>query len=499
MINISPDLQLDDKRLIGQGVAVLGSPGSGKSNFVRVFVEETGDRLPMTIFDVHREYYTLNEKFQFLRVGKGGGVDLEITAEQAASIAEFSFNNNISVIVDMIEMDEDEQLEFAYNYCAKLWSLNLLRKKPYGLVLEEAAIFIPQNGKQTNALKLMKKIALQGRKFGFTIILSTQRIADINKTVLNGCKAMFFHQVFLPQDIKVYQDFLPFEPAQTKKIATELEPGQVIYRHGRETTIVKTRRGTTTDVGDTPELEPGSFVLRQPDKAMLKELQKQLAPVVAESPAQPSAVVATVATTEMEALRKQNATQALLIDTLRKQLQEAREEVVKQKNLLKAESAKSKTVRKSYSIPGIEIEGEVKDSGQFKITRQTTHIETIEGSHQSSRQIAIKVKRQESAFDQLLYDVRKLRPDCAAVLLEALTRKSGYVQLIDVAMEYDYALSTVKGHLADLLRTGLVTRTDSGDIQSTADALLSSSFPALDAKTLRQRLNETVEMRLDRD
>ena len=253
MINISPDLQLEDNELIGQGVAVLGSPGSGKSNFVRVFVEETGDRLPMTVFDPHREFYTLNEMFQFLRVGKGGGVDLEVRAEQAADIAEYSFNNNVSVIVDMIEMDEDEQIEFVYNYCAKLWSLNLLRKKPYGLVLEEAQIFIPQTGKQTAALRMMKKIAGQGRKFGFTIILSTQRVSDINKTVLNGCKSMFFFNVFLPTDIKVYQDFLPFDPAETKKLASNLEEGQAVYRHGKNTTMIRARLSTTTRVGDTPE------------------------------------------------------------------------------------------------------------------------------------------------------------------------------------------------------------------------------------------------------
>lgn len=496
MINISPDLQLEDNQLIGQGVAVLGTPGSGKSNFVRVFVEETGDRLPMTIFDPHREFYTLNEKFQFLRVGKGGGVDLEVTAEQVAEIAEYSFNNNASVIVDMIEMDEDEQIEFVYNYCAKLWSLNLLRKKPYGLVIEEAQIFIPQNGKQTAALKMMKKIASQGRKFGFTIILSTQRVSEINKSVLNGCKAMFFFNVFLPADVKVYQDFLPFEPAETKKLAPNLEPGQAIYRHGKETKMFLTRWSTTTRVGDTPELDPSSFVLRQPDRGMIEALQKQI--VVAAEPSAPVADVHTVTTSEFEALKQQNTELQATISKLQKQLQDAIAEAVKQKNLLKAEAAKPKTVRKTWSIPGIEIEGKVEDNGQFKITRQTTHIETIEGSHQSTRQIAIKVKRQESAFDVLLTEVRNLRPDCSAILLEALTRKGGFVKLIDVAMEYDYALSTVKRGLPDLLRTGLVTRTDSGDIQSTADAYLLSSFPALDAKTLRKRLNETVENRLER-
>lgn len=516
MLNIDTNgvLKLELESLIGQRVACLGSSGSGKSNTVAVLVEEIAPYVPVTIFDVHDEYWGLCERYPFIRAGVGPGVDVQAKAEQAADLAKYSFEQRVSVLVNMLYMGEDERLDFVHTYCQELWRLNLAAKKPYVVVLEEAHNFIPQGGAKTPALKQLRQFAAEGRKFGFTVIMASQRSSKLNKDLLAECELAFLHRVNILNDAQAYQGMLPYSLTDTKAKVYSLRTGEVITKWREDGNVhfdqVQIRRRYTLHVANTPGSTPQSLpTLQQVDSTIIDDLKKALP---GNAPAAPTpvavAVVASVETSELvTTLRKQNAeltaamarmcrvaSVALFGLAASKHMTSRLERLLKEAQT----AAKDTVIHKQWSIPGLEIEGEVKDNGQFKITRQTTHIETIEGSHQSSRQIAIKMKRQESAFNELLYKVRGLRTNCIAILLEALSRPGGYVRLEDVAMEYDYALSTVPKGLPDLLRTGLVTRTESGDIQSTADAYLLSSFPALDAKTLRQRLNETVEMRLDR-
>lgn len=466
-LNISPELHLDDKALIGQGIAVFGSPGSGKSNFVRVFIEETGERLPMTIFDVHNEYYTLNERFQFLRVGKGKTLDLQVTAEQAAEIAEFSYKNNISVIVEMLLMDEDEQIEFAYNYCARLWELAIETKKPYGLVFEEAQNFIPQNGKQTSALKLIKKIALEGRKFGFTILLSTQRFAEVSKTVLGRCNVYFLHGAFLPNDIKVYQDYLPYEPAETKSIVSNLYPGEVIYRNGRTTLVTRSRLSYTTRVGETPDLQPDSLVLRQPDKAMLEVLQQRLAPPPQESADEKRQLdiqrdaalrVEQVYKKERDADRATILGMILVIRSLKAQLEAAR--------LVRPPPRPAPPEMTIKVVPQPEWDGRT--------------------------ELAIKraINRQQGVFNTLVNDIRKM-PKLDRVLLVYLTQREQQVfEEKPLARYTGYAYSTLMKHRpADAERFGLIKRTLNKNrteylYQSFVRAKLAAECPDLDIDQL---------------
>lgn len=513
MLNIDTNglIKLELGSLIGQRVACLGSSGSGKSNTVAVLVEEIASQIPVTIFDVHDEYWGLCERYPFIRAGIGPNVDVQAKPEQAAELAQYSFEQRISVLVNMLYMDEADRLDFVHTYCQMLWRLNLEAKKPYVVVLEEAHNFIPQGGAKTPALKQLRQFAAEGRKFGFTIIMASQRSSKLNKDLLAECELAFLHRVNILNDAQAYQGMLPYSLTDTKAKVYSLRTGEVITKWREDGQVhfdqVQIRRRYTLHVANTPGSTPQSLpTLQRVDSTIIADLKKALP---SKTPAAPqAAVVATVATTEVQALRKQNADLQAALNRMNRTaligfygLAAYKHMMAKLEQQLQEMQVKvdeDKAVRKSWSIPGLEIEGRVEDNGQFKITRQTTHIETIEGSHQSSRQIAIKIKRQEAAFNDLLAEVRKLRTNCIAILLEALSSPGGYVRLEDVAMEYDYALSTVPKGMPDLLRTGLVTKTDGGDIQSCVDAYLLSSFPALDAKTLRKRLNETVEMRLER-
>lgn len=251
-LDTASELQIEPDEIAR--VAVLGASGMGKSNTVKILVREMAAHLPFTVIDPHGEYDSLREA-GFLRVGRGENVDLEIDVNQASKIAVFSLEHRVPVVLDMLLPDDDERLDFAYAYCETLWKLNLTQKQPYGLVIDEAQNFIPETVGKSAPLKLFKKFALEGRKFGFKVIISSQRVAEINKTVLAECPIAFLHGVEIHHDFQAYQGLLPYTLSEVKAIALRLKIGQaLVKRRGHEIQTVQMLKYDGGDGGETPAL-----------------------------------------------------------------------------------------------------------------------------------------------------------------------------------------------------------------------------------------------------
>lgn len=298
MINIDAEskLHIELGHLIGTRVAVLGSSGSGKSNCVAVLVEEIVNAIPGVIFDIHDEYWGLCEKFPFLRVGvnapavedatvrrRSPPVALEVRPGQAAVLAEKVFHQRIPVIVNMLYMDEHERTSFVLNYCEALWEINKAYNRPYWVVLEEAHNFIPQRSK-TEALDQLRQFAAEGRKFGFTVIMASQRTSKINKDLLAECDYMFLHRINIQHDEAAYRGLLPkFMNAGVKDFRT-LHVGQAIVKWQQagsaQFDLTHIRRRHTLHVATTPgsaavvELPP----LKALSSAVMDDLLRQLSP-----------------------------------------------------------------------------------------------------------------------------------------------------------------------------------------------------------------------------
>src|SRR6185369_4325470 len=290
---------------IGQRVACLGSSGSGKSNTVAVLVEEIAPHVPVTIFDVHDEYWGLCERYPFIRAGVGPDVEVKATADQAAELEQYSFEKRVSVLVNMLYMDEAERLEFVHIYCQTLWRLNLAAKQPYVVVLEEAHNFIPQGGAKTPALKQLRQFAAEGRKFGFTIIMASQRSSKLNKYLLAECELAFLHRVNILNDAQAYQGMLPYSLTDTKTKVYSLRTGEVITKWREDGNVhfdqVQIRRRHTLHVANTPGSTPQSLpTLQQVDSGIINDLKKVL-PVEKSAAPAPVLVVASVETSEQVA------------------------------------------------------------------------------------------------------------------------------------------------------------------------------------------------------
>ena len=87
-------------------------------------------------------------------------------------------------------------LEFVANF-----SPEQRGKYPIVIVLEEAQNYIAEN-KDSVSKKVFERIAREGRKYGISLIVSSQRPSELSKTVLSQCNSFIIHRLQNPDDQK---------------------------------------------------------------------------------------------------------------------------------------------------------------------------------------------------------------------------------------------------------------------------------------------------------
>lgn len=76
---------------------------------------------------------------------------------------------------------------------------------PIVIVLEEAQNYIPENDrgdKVSISKRVFERVAREGRKFGLSLLVSSQRPSELSKTVLSQCNSFIVHRLQNPDDQK---------------------------------------------------------------------------------------------------------------------------------------------------------------------------------------------------------------------------------------------------------------------------------------------------------
>ena len=87
-------------------------------------------------------------------------------------------------------------LEFVANFCPEQRG-----KFPIVIVLEEAQNYIAEE-KDSIAKTVFERIAREGRKYGLSLVVSSQRPSELSKTVLSQCNSFIIHRLQNPEDQK---------------------------------------------------------------------------------------------------------------------------------------------------------------------------------------------------------------------------------------------------------------------------------------------------------
>ncbi|WP_286895764.1 MULTISPECIES: ATP-binding protein [Sphingobacterium] len=77
-------------------------------------------------------------------------------------------------------------------------------KYPIVIILEEAQNYIAEN-KPSVAKTVFERIAREGRKYGISLIVSSQRPSELSKTVLSQCNSFIIHRLQNPEDQRYIQ------------------------------------------------------------------------------------------------------------------------------------------------------------------------------------------------------------------------------------------------------------------------------------------------------
>lgn len=83
---------------------------------------------------------------------------------------------------------------------------------PVVLVLEEAQNYIRENRKSEEdsiSKQVFERIAREGRKFGLSLVVASQRPSELSKTVLSQCNSFVVHRLQNPEDLHYFREIVP--------------------------------------------------------------------------------------------------------------------------------------------------------------------------------------------------------------------------------------------------------------------------------------------------
>lgn len=83
---------------------------------------------------------------------------------------------------------------------------------PVMLVLEEAQNYIqqPRFGEEESiAREVFERIAREGRKYGLSLVVASQRPSELSKTVLSQCSNFIVHRLQNPEDLRYFKEIVP--------------------------------------------------------------------------------------------------------------------------------------------------------------------------------------------------------------------------------------------------------------------------------------------------
>ncbi len=104
---------------------------------------------------------------------------------------------------------------------------------PWVLVLEEAHNYARPSGKaedrgQALSRRAFERVAKEGRKFGLSLIVASQRPSEISPTIISQCANFFSHRLQNPDDIDHFRRIIPKQAQRLLDQVTVLASGEAI-------------------------------------------------------------------------------------------------------------------------------------------------------------------------------------------------------------------------------------------------------------------------------
>lgn len=145
----------------------------------------------------------------FCKVYKCGDTDIYTQYAESTDGSKIAESTNQVTILDM-SLLPSEVLETITGLVGRIILEFVSRFKetdrgsmPIVMVLEEAQNYIPEINKKDRtsiSRKVFERIAREGRKYGLSLVISSQRPSELSKTVLSQCNSFVIHRLQNPDD-----------------------------------------------------------------------------------------------------------------------------------------------------------------------------------------------------------------------------------------------------------------------------------------------------------
>ncbi len=221
-INIGTVINLHD--LIKSRLLIQANSGGGKSAIARMIMEKSHGKVPFIVLDIEGEYYTLKELFDDIIVIGGQHADAPISIELGKQLPKFLLENELSVVLDISDMEMSERRRFARVFLESLMALPQQYWKPILVFLEECHSLAGEQDKYESG-PAVKDLMSRGRKRGYCGIPITQRISKLHKDVAAECNNKFIGRTYLDIDMERAAKELGFSKSDDKLKLRKLQPG----------------------------------------------------------------------------------------------------------------------------------------------------------------------------------------------------------------------------------------------------------------------------------
>ena len=269
-IENNKDITIDIPTLIKTRLLIQANSGGGKSYLLRKILEETHGKIQHIILDMEGEFASLREKYDYILVGKGGDIDINIKI--AEILPKKLLEMKASAIIDLYELKHHERILFVKRFLDSMINAPKKSWTPCIVVIDEVHIFCPEKGK-SESMSSVIDIATRGRKRGIGCIGATQRLSKLNKDFAAEMINKLTGRTGLDIDMKRASDELGFTTKQQMLELRNLEPGEFFaFGPALSKTITKIQVGKVK----TTHQEAGNTTLQTTNTPTPEKIKKLL-------------------------------------------------------------------------------------------------------------------------------------------------------------------------------------------------------------------------------
>ena len=150
-------------------------------------------------------------------------------------LLDFSRNNGCIKVVDFSEVPSDVLpvmlgIVARLIYYLQFWMPDE-KRHPVALVCDEAHIYLPRdkgNPNQQRAVESFEKIAKEGRKYGVSLVIVSQRPSDVSTTILSQCNNVMALRLTNINDMSAVKNMMPESMTSLMEMLPVLDIGEAL-------------------------------------------------------------------------------------------------------------------------------------------------------------------------------------------------------------------------------------------------------------------------------